>query len=147
MKPLDVAGLIFIGVSVLLPQAAEAQRTPEQNLAIIEDGGKENTRKRFKFLLTTLVRICSDIKTEREVSDKLAMVSRLIKEAGIKESLLESSENLNAITRDIRTGIRRTTYGCVEPWSAYAMLRQQGFSSKESKEAAVAFAVLKGGSR
>ena len=131
---------VIMAVGFLCQAAPE--RTPEQNLAIIEDGGKENTRKRFKFILGSLVKRCSDIKTEKGVADKLAVVSRMVKDAGVDESILKTAENLHKMTRDITTGSGKPSVGCVPAWAMYSQLRQEGYPADEAIGAVTVLAGL-----
>lgn len=129
-------------IAVGFVHQAAAQTPPEQSLAIIEDGGKESTRKRFKFILGSLVKRCSDIKTEKGVADKLAVVSRMVKDAGVDESILKTAENLHKMTRDITTGSGKPSVGCVPAWAMYSQLRQEGYPADEAIGAVTVLAGL-----
>ncbi len=127
---------VIMAVGFLCQAAPE--RTPEQNLAIIEDGPryKESTRKRFKFILGSFAKRCSDMNAEdrriSRISDVLARTSRMIKEAGVDESILKTAQNLHKMMRDITTGSGKPSVECMPAWAMYAQLRQEGFPPDEA---------------
>ena len=109
--------------------------TAAENLAIIHGGpNRAETRQRFEFVLPRLARTCSDTETEVNVADMLAVMNKMIQDAGLgteEGGLLGFTDAVYSLTMQVGSGAEDAV-ACAELWAMYVSLRQGGFAKEQS---------------
>ena len=95
-------------------------------------GDKETTQRRFEFLLSRLVPLCTDFKTPLKVGDVLVGLSTILKEAGMEqeEGLLDLANNLFRLSKEVDlldklAKVPDRAKKCAEPWAMYITIRRE----------------------
>ena len=82
--------------------------TAAENLAIIHGGpNRAETRQRFEFVLPRLAQTCSDAETEVNVADMLAVMNKMIQDAGLgteEGGLLGFTDAVYSLTMQVGSG-------------------------------------------
>ena len=134
---------------LLLPLASDVlgqTRDQAEQLTIIESpsfGKRSQVKTRFGFLLDQFDRLCGiDSKRTASIADMLVFSHQKLKEAGLEETLLQTSNTLHRTTSKIESLTGGKTK-CTEIFAAYLMLRRAGHEPNEASEAIVALKSLR----
>ena len=138
MKPIGCIVLISFGMAA---PVAHAERSPAENLTIIADpawGKREETQRRFAFILPRFVSLCSDVDEDERAADYLFVTWKRINEAGLgtnEGGLVGMSNNLFDLTNSLAAlgGAFSRNMKCSETFAMYIQLRLSGKSSEAAK--------------
>ena len=98
---------------------------------------RDTVEARFRFILPTFTKNCSDVDNDTKAADMLVVVHNKIKEYGLgkEEGLLNLTNTLFRMTNEISIGAKRVNapLRCSEIWAMYLTLREQGYPVEEAR--------------
>ncbi len=139
--------------SVLTPLPTSELDDYAMKMAVIAGNDTQDTRKRFRFVLSKIVDRCPSIGGPERAGDMLVVAHQHIEKIGLsgEERLLDTTNNLHSIissasandvfsrssaSHELTRSIKESD--CHALSSMYVTLRAEGFSSADAKESVIA---------
>ena len=132
-KQLPVAALAATAL-FLTATANAADAMLWDQLALIEDPGNRwdrRTREEFKRLIPSIAANCPDIAVPREAGDKAVAIWQDLKNHGIQDGLLETTEWLHVVVTGV-AGAASDPEPCVGLMAMYMTARKGRYSARDS---------------
>ena len=120
------------------PEPADPSMTEAEILTVIAEVGfrdREQTIRRFEFLLGAFSQICPSEEGPASIPDRLVSIHQLLEDAGLGDGLLDMANTLHQLTSEISVITGGEHGGCTDFWTAYAILRRdQGLTPERAVE-------------
>ena len=134
-----IAVLAF-AIVVLFQGALVAQDDPAEMLTILarpSRSERDTTLRRFRFVLPRIVKSCSDVTTETFAGDMIAFMHQKLEDAGLEREdggYLGIANTFHGMLSEV-SAIMGGPIKCADLLAAYALLREDGYSTSESRDA------------
>ena len=140
MRPYGVSILITLVCLAALVSSSHADDSLDdivEKLVILASPSyseRETTKKRFVYMLPRIVEDCSDVKNVGAVGNVVASMHKIIGGSGVEEEWLPLTNTMYRIANEVQA-VAGYKIKCIELWSMYAVLRQEGQSSEDARGA------------